>query len=458
MTSTSNRIKIAWGLIVVLFVTCFTCYFSYMNEPIGDDVCGYFDGALTAYLDDFDDVLGDRVTSIPQICTMLRFTYMHWSGRMPGYVLNYIGKLLPKLLQAILTALLFSMNILLTMKIVYKEWKKTISAPIVYCILFLSMYWYRADTYFTYMWTMVSIYSFAIVLALLYYNLSVIDDKLGKTRNLWMLQFLGFLAGFSHEVLSLCLIVTIGVTYVLDVTRKQKQWHSIFMHTGLGIGYLFCVFAPGNSYRSLQSHDVITVRYLGRLWNSIRMHAYMLIGTLGARCIFLTVLLIAGFALAILVRKRDYEEIQAIVQDTAGFLVAGCASIIIWSMVRRVPAYGMDWWILSVYMILFRIIGTLPENICNRWILKVICPMLLIVAFGALNAKELQSYVHTSYTRRALVKDAVESGAKEVVVPRFGEELPENRYLLSYLNGQEQYDSEAYRAYYGVRLIIQEEE
>lgn len=457
MSASKNRI-FAWGLAIIILVSCFTWFFSYMNEPIGDDVGGYFDGALTAYLDDFDDVLGNRVTGIPQICMMLKFTYMHWSGRMPGYTLNYIGKLLPKFLQAVLTAAFFSMNILLTMKIVYKYWKNTVSVPIVFCMLFLAMYWYRVDTYFIYMWTMVSIYSFAVFLELLYYNLSVIDGKNGKTRSQLMLQFLGFLAGFSHEVLSLCLIVTVGVTWMMDVARKQCRWYSIFRHTGLGIGYLFCFFAPGNFYRSLQSHDIITIGYRDRLQNSLNTHKDMILGTPESRFLFGATLLVAGITLVILVRKKDLDEIRAIVQDTAGFLVAGCASIILWAMVRRIPAYGMDWWILSVYMILLRIIGTLPENLSNRWILKIICPVLLIVTFVALNAKELRSYMNTSFTRRTLVRDAVESGANEVVVPRFEEELSENRYLLSYLNGQELYDTEAYRAYYGVHLIIQEEE
>ena len=207
----ANDIKIYIGCLVIGVLALFIWCFSYINEPVGDDIGCYFEGCLTWYLDEYEDDLGARFTNLSQVMSSLKFAYINWTGRMPGYFLNYFGKLLPKIVQALLTSGIFVTNILLTLRIVYKDWKKTLSAPLAFIIIFLFAYWYRAWLAFTYMWTMTSIYSFGIMLCLFYYNMTVIDCEKGKCHRIWILQLLGLGAGFSHEVISFCLIVAIGI-------------------------------------------------------------------------------------------------------------------------------------------------------------------------------------------------------------------------------------------------------
>lgn len=176
----NEKIELLIGCVIIGAVAVFVMFFSYINEPVGDDILGYYEGALTFYLDDFRNVLGEKLTSMSQIIKLLNFTYMHWSGRMPGYFINYLGKFMPKFVQAFLTAFVFTVNILLAMRIAYKEWIKTLSKPLVFGFIFLALYWYRYAVCYNYMWTMVSIYSFAVMFCLLYYNLAVIDYEQGK--------------------------------------------------------------------------------------------------------------------------------------------------------------------------------------------------------------------------------------------------------------------------------------
>lgn len=88
----NTRARLTTGCIIIGLISCFIWYFSYINEPIGDDVLLYFDGAIASYLDDYEFVLGDKLTSFTQVINELKFIYMHWSGRMPGYFLCLTGK------------------------------------------------------------------------------------------------------------------------------------------------------------------------------------------------------------------------------------------------------------------------------------------------------------------------------------------------------------------------------
>ena len=83
---------------------------------------------------------------------------------------------------------------------------------------------------------------------------------------------------------------------------------------------------------------------------------------------------------------------------------------------------------------------------------------MIIALFIGLNVKEVQSYTKTSFERRALVSAAVERHESEVVVPRFDDKLSNDRYLISSLNGQKEYDEDYYRAYYGIRVVIDKQE
>ena len=429
--------------------------------PIGDDILGCFEGAVAFYLDDFDMRVGERISSIFQALKQVVFIYRYWSGRMTGYMVGCLGKIMPRFLQAVITAALYSANIFLALQIVYKSTEKAICSPISFIILFLALCWFKPNLFYTYMWTMISVYAVPVFLCLFYYKWSVSDEELGKSHNRWLLQGLGFLAGFSHEVLSLCMIIAVGISWLKAMCQRKQIWKDSFRHTGFIVGYLLCFFAPGNFYRMKQSHDVITASLKRRLFNSIKAHITVLIGTREAKVLFVITLLIVCAAVVILMIKKDKEMLKKLCLENIEFIISGASSILIWSFFPRVPTYGLVLWLFIVYIVLLRVIW----EVSGRWnvaasyrprILQEGIAIALLALFAIYYRNEISSYIEVAVERDRLVTEAVAHGDDEVVVPKVPEDLPTQRYMLDYLNGQEQYDTDYYCRYYGVHIIIEE--
>lgn len=458
---TKTNASMIFGCVVIGAIFVFAWLFSYINEPVGDDVLCYYDGAPTFYLDEFESDLGSKITSFPQIFKLLGFVYTHWSGRMPGYFINYVGKMLPKVIQALLTAAVFVANILLAMRIVYKKWSETLSKPIVFGVLFLALYWYRYAVFYTYMWTMVTICSFAVLFCLLYINMAVVDYERGERHSIWILLIVGFVAGFSHEVLSFCTITIVGLKWIIDVIREKESWREIFRHFGLGLGYLFCFFAPGNFYRQAQSHDAISATYIDRLKTGWDIHKYVLESNATGKCIFFVAAILAYTGLVLLIERRNKEAIKETFIDIAPYFGGGVSSVLVWGYASYVAPYGLDLWILIVYIILLRMtkeISADRNTIDKRQPVWVVCTIVIMLLFVKSNVREVYHYSRVSIERRNLARSAVQEGQSEVAVPYFDSDLSTDRYLLSYLNDQNQYNTNYYIAYYGTRLVLSVQE
>lgn len=448
--------KAILGLVVIVFVTIFMAFFSYINEPIGDDVLCYFDGALTLYLDDFDFSLGNRISGLGQVIRELFFIYFHWSGRMTGYAFELIGKILPKCVQAFFTSGIFTLNVFLALRIVYGKSRKVLENPLIFCLLYLILYWYRNGCYYTYMWTMVSIYSFSLMLVLLYYNLYSQVMQKSTLRNRVFLQILGFFAGFSHEIFSLCLIVAVGINWIRDCLEKKNRLTSVFYHTGLGIGYLLCFCAPGNFSRTTESHDIVKNPYLIRLKNCITLHKEMLVEEPTARWFFWGTLLMACTVVIIMIIRKD-GRLKTYFLETAGLMGAAFFSVAVWAAMPRCPVYGLDLWGVFVYIFLLFFAVRINDYVNVPKMAGIMGTFALALFFSLSNIKEVYSYTKTSLRRRECVRIALEENKSEIVVPKFAESLSDERYHLGYLNSQDQYDRSYYQEYYGVRLIIESE-
>lgn len=464
MIERQSRIRLWCGIFVLALIAGFTAVWIFFHEPIGDDVLCYFQGALTDYLPEFETKLGPRITTFSQVFRELKFTYLYWSGRMPGYALGLVGRLLPKSGQAILTALLYTCNVFLTLRIVHRDSRKALSSPVSAMILFTSLYWFRIGAFYTYMWTMTSIYALATCLCLLYINLAVVDEQQGRKRNLFIISIVGFLAGFSHEVISLCTIAVVGTFWLISVIRKEQKWYTLFRHTGLGIGYLFCFFAPGNFYRMHQPHDIIETGYLYRLYRSFNTHLSILFGSQsgGTAMIAARVLaVLAVFVFILIVIKKDTTKLLSLLEENSGFLAGGAVSILAWAMTPRVPSYGLDLWIVLCYIVLFKIVNLLPNIIPSlrpigkKLALQMVCVFLLVICFAASSWKELADSATVFSKRQQLAADAVSRGAAEVVVPAYPDSLSPQRFYMGYINGQNQYDTCYYQMFYGTLLIIE---
>lgn len=253
------------------------------------------------------------------------------------------------------------------------------------------------------------------------------------------------------------MIVSLGVKWIIGVVRKTERWTSIFRHTGFGIGYLFCFFAPGNFYRQAQSHDTVTLTYLERLNTSWLTHVNALnLDKTGGRILLLFAIL-AYTVVVVMIAQHNKSAIKAMLIDIVPLIFGGGASVLVWAFGPRSTTYGMELWVLIVYSILLSCAKEIPF-ICEweKWfVISVACAITVMVLFVKSNVNELWTYSRTSIERRSLIKEAVENNRKQVEVPRFDDRLSTEWYSPS-LNNQESYDTDYCIRYYGTHIIIQE--
>lgn len=462
----NEKSELAICMMIIGLFFLITWFFVYVNEPFGDDVLGMFSGGSSYYLDEVEPMLGSRITSLSQVMEALKTSYLYWTGRMPGTVILRIGMLMPGFVTSLITAVITIGICILPLKILYKDIRKGVKHILYFVIIFLAVFWYKTHLYFTYMWTMTSIYSTTVFFCLAYYALAFSDQEhksniRHKKIYLVGLQVLGLVAGWSHEVLSITMIAIVGVKWIIDVKNKNVKWYGLFMHTGLGIGYLLGFFAPGNFNRMHQSHDQTSIDVLTRIKISFQMHISILISpSRGMRYLFGIIVVLAIIALIrLLMNKGIKEGIAIFLTNNLPFIWGGVMSIIAWGLVNHVAVYGLDLWIVIAYILLFQTIkmGFEDISINTEWI-QTMCGLVLALVVIVINVNEVATYANVSLERRSRIREALENNQDEVVVPMYSNTLPTYRYLLRYLNGQEWYDGEAYREYYGIHIILNSEE
>ncbi len=457
----SSRLGLIISILVISFLFAFIWFFSYINEPIGDDLLCYYEGALSFYLDDYEPNLGDRITTFQQVGREICFIYEYWSGRIPGYTLELIGKLLPKIIQAFMTAIVFMSNGILSARILFKKWKTSINNPLSVLLFFFGMYWYRNQVYYDYMWTMVSIYSFSILLNLLSLNLSVIDQRIGLKHKSTMIFVLGLFAGCSHEIIAFCMMTVIITEFMIGYVVDHKRIKSLLQHTGFALGYLIGFFAPGNFNRQKQSHDTISEPYTERLIESIRVHHDAIFGDglFGMIALVLLTMAICILLWMLIKTRENKQSIRALFVDVLPLLAACGASVFLWGYASYVPAYGMGFCVMLYYMIVIRALSDFPffKTVENCTILGPTVALATFCLFIFFNAREIVDYSRISIERRRLAQEAVQGSLDQIEVPRFGDDLSAKRYFLQYLNDQDEYDLDYYIGYYGTRLIITDE-
>lgn len=455
-----DRIKDNYEIIIGGFIIAATAlfiwFFSYMNEPIGDDILFSYENGLAFYLDDYDlSNLGERITSVSQVFSLIGFFYTHWSGRMTGYSIEIFGKLLPKIVLAFITSTVLVGNVLLAMRIIYKDMREVLKKPLVFLVIYLAVYWYRWDVFYSYMWIMVCVYSISVLGCLLYYNLVVVNDEKGKKTNIILLQIIGFLAGFSHEVLSFCILIPILYHFVISIHKKEKKFRDVYRYIGFILGYILCFFSPGNFYRAGQSNETIIVPYHYRLLGSLLSHSGALMENMGG--IVLTVVVTAIFIILLLrVGFKDNAVVKEWFGNYCGIILAIVVSIFVWAFFPRTPSYGMELYVLLFYI---SIISYIHKCFSSSYIkshdkVYILLPFVLIIALLIIHTNEIKSYYEVRQERIHIVQEAEKNNLPEVVIPCYPLSANTERFLLYYLNSQYQYDSNYYIAYYGRRLVI----
>ena len=442
-----NKNKLILGTITILSVFLFMTAFIFLNEPIGDDVLYYFENGVSYYLDEVPNNLGRRITTINQVIESTQYIYLHWSGRFVGYLLTFLGKLFPRIVTSAISSGILVANIILALRIIYKDTIKAISSPVAFVVMFFASYWYRLLSYFTYMWTFITIYSFTAFCCLLFYNLVIINYK---KNNAVVVFLVGLLAGIGHEVISLCVLVGIVVKELVMIRDKEIKISYLTTNVGFLIGYFVGFCAPGNFNRINESHDAISESLISRLLNSLGMHKAVLMNTKGSNVLFSIVIIAAIVSLVLCNNKK--QNILFLIKDNIDFIFGFMASIAIWALFHHVAPYHVELWVISFYIFIFKIIfnSEFFKMLSNKSYASAVS-VIFVVSVFLLNCKEMKDFYDVAIKRKEVVNNSSEN---VVEIPKYKTILSRDRYYIDSLNDQKTYDREYFVAFYNKRLIV----
>ena len=453
------------GIFVLLLFFLLSFYYIIVSEPVGDDLLGQFDNSISLYLDDEPHDIGTRITTFSQVLYSFKHIYLKWSGRVMPYILAPMSALIPPILQAVITAAVYVANTLLTLQIVYGSAKKALCHPAAITALFLALYWFRPNASLTRMWTMISVYEIPLMLCLIYLYLYGKLEFKGPVRiALWSL--LGLLVGSSHEVFGACLIAILGTGWLISVLRKEIPWTKLFLHTGLGVGYLVCFFAPGNFHRMKQSHDamIYTTSFGERLHNSLSLHKQIILPDWRDLRVLLSflILLSAVSIIFTLFRVGKRRFLTEYILPVFPLVVGSVISMLAWGAVSYVPNYGLGFWICLFYMILLSLLE--PEKLWESMgairiqslarLSSAIVGVCLCILFFKGQYGWLKTYSETAIYRQLTIKNAIAAGQEEVIIPAYPAAVSHPRIWVTPLNSQQEFDSEYCREYWGIHIII----
>lgn len=211
------------------------------------DDYGY--GALKYSIGDKYNILGGTDYSNKDIFLFLKETYFKWAGRILGqFVLIkclQTGEMFIKFIQSIMIFITLTVGIK-----VFADNKSYINNVFLVSVIFfaipvriltLSLFWYAAST--IYFWP------FAFFVLGLYLT------KLDKQKSyigMFFIFLLGIASGLSQEQVGLAFCIFMFIIILLNYIETkslQKSFKGIVFFSGIILGYLILIAAPGNFVR-----------------------------------------------------------------------------------------------------------------------------------------------------------------------------------------------------------------
>lgn len=452
-----------FGGMILLLLFCFIVFFYFINEPYGDAILAYYDGHYDMYIPEYDElpIKLEGTRGIERVVKSIVFAYLYFGGRVSSYIMGHFGRALPRDMLPFLSALIMFAIIYLTLYLSVRKSNKVIYCPVFFLLLFLANYWCRGfGVFYAYMFTMVHTYLWPILLGLLFYAIvergSVFESTTEfKRGEFWLIQLLGFMAGFGHEIISLMILGAGMIKWYIGHCLKTRRLADLKIYIGYMIGYSCCFFAPGNFRRANRPHDAITTTYSDRLSEAIAQHYVAIMGSRECKSIFIGLLICAIVVIGLYTLRKQRDVIMEILLNHINFLLVAIISIPIWAFAPATPAYGTFLFSLLIYAFILSFATEIGRFIPCIDRINVVGSIIIVIMFIAMYGGEIKSFSETTLERRRLVAEAVDLNLSEVIVPRYSESLNRSRYLLSYLNDQKQYDTDYYIYYYGgVRLVI----
>ncbi|MCM1124798.1 MAG: DUF6056 family protein [Eubacterium sp.] len=494
--------------ILIMMAIGFFLFLLRYDAPLGgDDVGGLvLNNPDSHYLDD-RVVVGecelDPDYSLHTTWTRIVKLYFTWDGRIVGRFMRAAVRMifsLPDKAGWLLFSLYITLFLLIMLLVVVSaacgSIREGLKAPAVMLLAGVLLFYIPSYSYgymtSLIMYTFTNIYVISVILYLLLYitirrvyarTLVLQADEAMRvaqgfdkpeaclTAGKFIgINLLGLLAGLSHEAYG----VIFGAVLLTQMVRFWLQNHRrisiryLFMYVGYLVGFCICFFAPGNFNRAQQSHEapLHTVPLLTRLFNSFYIHAFVAYKIWIVPIIVLPVLLVLFI---VLLRKKvlSVKDVWAAVVNNLEWFLGFIMSAITWGLVSRVVSYGM---LAANVMLIIGVIRTFHE----LWLLvteRIMAEkkerrmesiqnflaglsVLAVIFLAAGNYSDMSAAHQTAKEWRESILKARVTGAEEITVPAYPEDLDTRFYELDEINDRDKYDRAMYRVVYDTHVVI----
>lgn len=441
-----RKIKIL-SLGILLFIFIFFYVIQYFQMPIGDDVLFRYKDSYFHYTETEEWLPTEKIMNLSMMKNEIWNRWKAFSGRFSTVFwvpfINIVGN---GVCAAIGSGVYLGV-ILCVARIAIGSWQKLILHPLEIIYLFLGQYAMSSTGYYMGMWTFVCHYGMPVLLCLLYYILwtEMMERKENRSRDIILLSVVGVIMGASHELLPMYSFILIGIrSLCMYLNRERKLCSLIFIHLGGVVGYIFCVFAPGNLIRLQSGHDMLRVNT--GIADKFIVSLYAHIRAVGLFDKAYWPLLAAGLGFFVIsIRKKN--GIVTYVKENMEFLSVCILSVFLWAAVAPpVPQYGLQIWKAIFLVCVMRNLDL--SRMLGKWYLSVtvICFCLCLL----MNTFWCRDLVSVTVERRELVQEALLNKEEKVIVPEYPEST--SNYITGFNMANGEYHDDIYIEYYGLLI------
>lgn len=474
------------SVFILFILTMFLFHLRYDVPLYGDDVSGLVsNNPDSTYID--DRIVEGECTlnldySLGATWKSLKRSYFSWNGRVTSKLIMPLVRVIFSfpdgvdwMLFGIYIAVMQLWMFLLVLQIICGSVKDGLGNPVIVLLAGLSIFFVPSYSYAymtrIVMYTFTNIYVASVALYLCFYTLirRVMErNEPPKVTTLIGINAVGLLAGLSHEaygvIFGAVLLTQLGRFWFENHRRISVRY--LFMYIGYILGFCICFFAPGNFNRASQSHEdaLRKVSLLQRLLNSIYIHAFVAYKLWIMPVIVIPVLIVIA---VIMLKKKavTVKDILTAIKNNLEWFLGFAVSAIVWGLVASVAIYGM----LAANVIL--IIGV-TRVFLDLWFVAKnnIMPeekrlegarkgfagfsIIVVLALTSVNLSELSSVHRTANVWRENIRQARETGAEEVTVPAYPDNLNYKFYDLEAINCGG-YSKISYCVVYGTRILVE---
>ncbi len=461
----------AFSVLSFLFIMLFIFFIAYYRESLGDDVLSQFTDALKYYQDGHSSGIGDQIKDFPELFKSVKYFYLNWGGRIVGAALLPLLSLFGQGFTAFFIGICFTYLVFLAGLLIYGNSKELLKHPITIMVLFLFLIYFNPSINYLLMWTFTSIYVVSVLLLATYYYL--FQKNLARSNssfsllNIILFNILGFIASFNQEVFSITISSLILYLSLKEIVQRKFPIRKIFFHTGLFLGTLLSVSAPGNLIRLVGIHDSSRMArpFIIRLLDVVEKTGFSIFGPNTISVVLITILIVIVIIKITKGASKLKEVFYYIINKNGIDFLFLLYIILISSLPPYMGSYGTLLFIFWCSLVIFKNIyiyrPLVISNFFSSFEKSFSGLFLVILIIGALiihNQSWMSSMAKTTIERRNIIEQAVIKGIKTVDIPLYGGKCS-NRFTFynynNYMNGENK--TEYYKKYFGVYMNTQKQ-